>query len=78
MSDDQTYRKARTRVEAKLGFLIHLSVYVIVNILLVAINLMTSPKYLWFIGALLGWGVVFFVMVSRCSSSARDRLSSSG
>ena len=60
MSNDQTYRNARRTVEAKLGFLIHLSVYVIVNILLVAINLMTFPRYLWFIWALLGWGVGLF------------------
>ena len=44
-------------MEVKLGFLIHLAVYVIVNILLVAINLMTVSKYLWFIWVLLGWGV---------------------
>ena len=47
-------------MEAKLGFFIHLSVYVIANILLVAINLMTTPECLWFIWALLGWGVGLF------------------
>jgi hypothetical protein len=79
MSNDQTYRKARRTVEAKLGFLIHLSVYVIVNILLVAINLMTFPRYLWFVWALLGWGVGLFchgfaVFVLGEGSSIKQRL----
>jgi hypothetical protein len=39
------------------GFYIHLTAYVVVNVLLIAINLATSPKYLWFVWALLGWGI---------------------
>lgn len=60
MSNAPAFRRAKRRVEAKLGFFIHLSVYVIVNILLVAINLMTTPECLWFVWALLGWGAGLF------------------
>ena len=56
MGKDSAYRRARGRAAAKLGFYIHLMVYVIVNIFLVAINLMTSPGQLWFYWPLLCWG----------------------
>ncbi len=38
------------------GFLVHLFVYVAVNILLVAVNLVATPQSLWFFWPLLGWG----------------------
>ena len=39
------------------GFYIHSAQYVVVNILLVAINLFTSPHYFWAIFPILGWGL---------------------
>ena len=61
MEDQDAYRRAKRRVEAKLGFYWHLGVYLAVNALLVIINLSTSPEYLWFKWPLLGWGIgVFF------------------
>ena len=48
---------ARRRAGIKLAFLIHLTAYVTVNILLVTINLVTSPGYLWSLWPLLGWGI---------------------
>ena len=61
MENQEAYQKAKKRVEAKIGFYIHLAVYVGVNILLVAINLLTSSQYLWFKWPLIGWGIgVFF------------------
>jgi len=48
-------------VEAKIGFYIHLSIYIAVNIVLILINLRTSPQYIWFKWPLIGWGIgVFF------------------
>ena len=44
-------------MEAKIGFYIHLAVYVGVNILLIIINLLTSSQYLWFRWPLIGWGI---------------------
>jgi hypothetical protein len=47
----------RKRANPRIGFFIHLLVYVLVNALLVAINLSTSTAHLWFKWPLLGWGV---------------------
>ncbi len=44
-------------MEAKIGFYIHLAVYVGVNALLIIVNLTNSPQYLWFKWPLLGWGI---------------------
>ena len=41
----------------RLGFYIHLAVFVLVNALLVAINLVGSPDHLWFQWPLVGWGL---------------------
>lgn len=61
MENQEAYQKAKKRVEAKLGFYIHLTVYLIVNIALIIINFITSPQYLWFRWPLIGWGIgVFF------------------
>jgi hypothetical protein len=60
MENQEAYEKAKKRVEAKIGFYIHLAVYVGVNVLLIIINLSTSPGYLWFKWPLLGWGIGLF------------------
>ena len=61
MENQESYQKAKKRVEAKIGFFIHLAVYVGVNILLIIINLLTSTQELWFKWPLIGWGIgVFF------------------
>jgi len=60
MENQEAYQRAKRRAEAKIGFYIHLAVYVGVNILLVIINLSTSPQYIWFIWPLLGWGIGLF------------------
>jgi hypothetical protein len=49
--------RARRVGKARMGFYIHLTVYLLVNALLVGINLTTSTKNLWFKWPLLGWGV---------------------
>ena len=45
------------RVFRDRGFVIHLSVYMAVNVLLLLINIMTAPNKLWFYWPLVGWGV---------------------
>jgi hypothetical protein len=57
MDDQEAYQKAKRRVEAKIGFYTHAGVYVGVNLLLIAINLLTSSHYIWFKWPLLGWGI---------------------
>jgi hypothetical protein len=44
-------------MEAKSDFYRHLAVYVVVNLLLVVINLVTWQDYFWAVWPLLGWGI---------------------
>jgi hypothetical protein len=60
MENQEPYQRAKKRVQAKIGFYIHLAVYVGVNILLIIVNLATSPQYLWFRWPLLGWSIGLF------------------
>ena len=57
MSEEEIYRLARKRVEAKKGFYIHFAVYIGVNILLVIIWATTGAGFPWFIFPLGGWGI---------------------
>jgi hypothetical protein len=51
------YQRAKKRVDELRGFYIHLGVYLLVNLLLFLINMLSSPDDLWFYWVLLGWGV---------------------
>ena len=51
------HQRAKKRVEALRGFYVHFSVYVLVNLFLFLLNIITSPAYLWFFLPLLGWGI---------------------
>ncbi len=55
--EQRAYEWAKKRVAEIRGFYIHLMVYVVVSIGLFAINMLTSPSYLWFLWPLIGWGV---------------------
>jgi hypothetical protein len=57
MTEEQIYEEARKRVEKKRGFYSHLTVYVIVNIILILIWFFTSRGFPWFIFPLGGWGI---------------------
>lgn len=57
MENREAYERASKRVAARISFYIHLTVYVVVNLLLVAINLAASPEHLWFYWPLFGWGI---------------------
>lgn len=57
MNDQDILRRVEKRVEAKLGFYIHLGAYILVNGMMVAVDLMTSPGTYWFMWPLIGWGV---------------------
>jgi hypothetical protein len=79
MKEQKTYDAAKRTVEVKIGFYIHLVVYVAVNILLVAINLKTTPEHYWFLWPLFGWGLgIFFhalgVYVFGPGSRVKDRM----
>jgi hypothetical protein len=57
MEDQEAYNRAKKRVRQIKGFYIHATVYVAVNVLLIAINLATSPRQIWFFWPLVGWGI---------------------
>jgi hypothetical protein len=56
-TEETKYQKAKERVEAIKGLYIHLTVYVIVNLILFSINMIVSPDGLWFLWPLTGWGI---------------------
>ncbi len=47
----------RERVKELKDFYGHLGVYVLVNVFLIIINLLTSPGFFWAIFPMLGWGI---------------------
>lgn len=54
------YEKAEAQVKAEEGrisFYVHAAIYTMVNILLIVINLMFVPIFLWFFFPLIGWGI---------------------
>lgn len=57
MKRSNAYERARERIEARRGFIIHAIVYVLVSVVLVVVNLASAPETLWFKWPLMGWGV---------------------
>jgi hypothetical protein len=55
--DEERYFKAKKRVEEIKGFYGNLTAYIVVNIGLLVINLLTSPDHLWFYWPMIGWGI---------------------
>ncbi|MHA1755630.1 MAG: 2TM domain-containing protein [Promethearchaeota archaeon] len=56
--NDESLRKiAKEIVFKRMGVKIHIIIYILVNILLIAINLLLNPSYLWCLWALFGWGI---------------------
>ena len=56
MKNQEAYLKAKKRVEARMGFYIHLTVYLLVNTFLTILNLTFSRDYIWVIWPMIGWG----------------------
>lgn len=57
MTDDDLLQRARKRVKLKMGFYIHLGVYVAVNGGLALLMMMRGGSAAWQAGPLLGWGL---------------------
>jgi len=57
MENREAYERASKRVAAKISFFIHLVVYVVINLLIMVINLVATPRHLWFYWPLFGWGI---------------------
>jgi hypothetical protein len=56
-NEEDKYLLAKKKVENIKGFYGNLTSYIFVNILLIAINLWTSPNHLWFYWPLMWWGL---------------------
>ena len=54
---EERYYKAQKRVEEIKIFYQHLTVYVICNPIVIVVNIVTSPGYLWCLWCLFGWAV---------------------
>ena len=57
MEDQARYERAKKRAEELREFYQHLVTYLAVNAFLLAVNLYTSPGYLWVRWPVLGWGI---------------------
>lgn len=57
MENTPAYRDAKRHVERKLGFFVHLAVYLIVNSGLILFNLLVVPHRIWAFWPLFGWGI---------------------
>jgi hypothetical protein len=55
--DEILYRRAKARVEERLGFYRHATIYVAVNLFLLALNWYRSPDHWWAMWSVLGWGI---------------------
>ncbi len=61
MNNQEAYQSAKKRVEEKVRFYRHLTIYIAVCVLLMIINVSTSTEYLWFIWPLMGWGIAVLI-----------------
>lgn len=71
-NDEELYKRAKVRVRRVRGFYSSLITYILINLLLLAINLVTSPRNLWFYWVTIIWGVVLLVQALN-TFTIRDR-----
>ena len=65
MTNDEKYEEARKRVKELKDFYRNLFTYMGVNILLIVINLLTSPESLWFYWVTIFWGFGILLHASK-------------
>jgi len=63
--NDEKYKEAKKRVRELKDFYRNLLTYVGVNILLIIINLLTSPGSLWFYWVTIFWGIAIVLHASK-------------
>lgn len=79
LSPEEIDRLARKRAGAKLGWYIHATVYVLVNLLIFSMSQYAFGTRPWSLGPLLGWGLGLVlhgisVFVLGRGSSLRERM----
>lgn len=78
--EDLAFRRATERVHARVGFVAHVGVFLAIGLLLLVLNLVTTPESLWFFWPMLFWlialtahVVVLFGPGMRAMERWRDR-----
>jgi len=51
--------------QEKFGLMKKITIFILVNLLLFTINILTSTEHLWFIYPLLGWGIPLFYKIYK-------------
>jgi hypothetical protein len=79
MTNEENYKNAKKKVEARIGFYIHLGIYLGVNTLLTILNLTVAGDYFWAMWPMIGWGSAviihgLFTFVFTARSSMKERL----
>ncbi len=79
MGNQESYLIAKKKVEARMGFYIHLGVYLGVITLLTILNLTVAGDYFWAKWPMIGWGSAIiiqalFTFVFTTKSNMKDRL----
>jgi len=65
MMNDEKYEKAKKRVEELKKFYGNLVTYGVINVILIIINLVTSPGSLWFYWVTIFWGIAILLHASK-------------
>ncbi len=63
--NDEKYEKAKKRVEELKKFYGNLVTYGVINVILIIINLVTSPGNLWFYWVTIFWGIAILLHASK-------------
>ncbi len=81
MKEQEAYSKAKKKVELKMGFYIHLTVYLSVSLMLTILNLTVAGDYFWAKWPIIGWGTAViihalftFVFTTDGESGAKERM----
>ena len=57
-AEEERYYQAQKKVKEIKDFYAHLTVYALCNPIVIVVNFITSPGFLYFIFSLVGWGMV--------------------
>jgi len=63
--NEEKYEKAKKRVEGLRKFYGNLVTYAVINVILIIINLVTSPGSLWFYWVTIFWGIAILLHASK-------------
>lgn len=64
-TQDILERMAFNKVRRLRGYYLHLLIYIVINLGLAALNLLTSPDHLWFVGSPIFWGMGLLIHTLR-------------